>query len=42
MHTLDQDLARLVNKGTVKYEDALAKVQVLEEFEKMAGARSVF
>ena len=42
MHTLDQDLARLVNKGTVKYEDALAKVQVLDEFEKMAGARSVF
>ena len=42
MHTLDQDLARLVNKGTVTYEDALAKVQVLEEFEKMAGARSVF
>ena len=42
MHTLDQDLARLVNKGTVKYEDALAKVQVLEEFEKMTGARSVF
>lgn len=42
MHTLDQDLARLVNKGTVKYEDALAKVQVLDEFEKMTGARSVF
>ena len=42
LHTLDQDLARLVNKGTVKYEDALAKVQVLEEFEKMTGARSVF
>ena len=28
MHTLDQDLARLVNKGVITFEDALAKVQV--------------
>lgn len=38
MHTLDQDLARLVNKGVITFEDALAKVQVLEEFEKLCGA----
>ncbi len=37
MHTLDQDLARLVNKGTITFEDALVKVQVREEFEKMAA-----
>ena len=42
MHTLDQDLARLVNKGVITFEDALAKVQVLEEFEKLCGARSSF
>jgi len=38
MHTLDQDLARLVNKGVITFEDALAKVQILEEFEKLCGA----
>ena len=38
MHTLDQDLARLVNKGVITFEDAFAKVQVLEEFEKLCGA----
>lgn len=37
MHTLDQDLARLVNKGVITFEDALAKVQVLEEFENSAA-----
>ena len=42
MHTLDQDLARLVNKGTITYEDALVKVQVREEFEKLCGARKSF
>lgn len=42
MHTLDQDLARLVNKGTITFEDALVKVQVREEFEKLCGARSSF
>ena len=35
MHTLDQDLARLVNEGKVKYEDALTRVQVKEDFDKM-------
>ena len=39
MHTLDQDLARLVNKGVITFEDALVKVQVREEFEKLFGAR---
>lgn len=39
MHTLDQDLARLVNSGTIKYEDALKKVQILDEFNKLVGAR---
>ena len=38
----DQDLARLVNKGTITFEDALVKVQVREEFEKLCGARSSF
>ena len=42
MHTLDQDLARLVNKGTITFEDALVKVQVREEFEKLCGARKSF
>ena len=42
MHTLDQDLARLVNKGVITFEDALVKVQVREEFEKLCGARSSF
>ena len=42
MHTLDQDLARLVNKGIITFEDALVKVQVREEFEKLCGARSSF
>lgn len=42
MHTLDQDLARLVNMGTITFEDALVKVQVREEFEKLCGARSSF
>ena len=42
MHTLDQDLARLVNKGTITFEDALVKVQVREEFEKLCGARQSF
>ncbi len=37
MHTLDQDLARLVNKGVITFEDALVKVQVREEFEKLCG-----
>lgn len=42
MHTLDQDLARLVNKGVITFEDALVKVQVREEFEKLCGARKSF
>ena len=42
MHTLDQDLARLANKGIITFEDALVKVQVREEFEKLCGARSSF
>ncbi|WP_432622881.1 PilT/PilU family type 4a pilus ATPase [Bifidobacterium sp.] len=42
MHTLDQDLARLVNKGTITFEDAMVKVQVREEFEKLCGARKSF
>lgn len=42
MHTLDQDLARLVNMGVITFEDALVKVQVREEFEKLCGARSSF
>ena len=37
MHTLDQDLARLVNKGVITFEDALVKVQVREEFESSAA-----
>ena len=42
MHTLDQDLARLVNMGVITFEDALVKVQVREEFEKLCGARKSF
>ena len=41
-HTLDQDLARLVNMGVITFEDALVKVQVREEFEKLCGARKSF
>ena len=42
MHTLDQDLARLVNMGVITFENVLVKVQVREEFEKLCGARKSF
>lgn len=35
MHTLDQDLARLVTKGIVNQQDAVKKCQVREEFEAL-------
>ncbi|WP_300767154.1 type IV pilus twitching motility protein PilT [uncultured Bifidobacterium sp.] len=39
MHTLDQDLARLVAAGTVDYKRAEQRAQVVEEFHKLAGRR---
>ncbi len=37
MHTLDQDLARLVTKGIVSQQDAIKKCQVREEFEALCA-----
>ncbi|WP_314687820.1 type IV pilus twitching motility protein PilT [uncultured Bifidobacterium sp.] len=42
MHTLDQDLARLVKNGTVTFEDAGARAQSHEEFEKLVNARRAY
>ncbi|KFI73043.1 twitching motility protein [Bifidobacterium minimum] len=42
MHTLDQDLARLVNSGEVTFEDAQSRAQYRDEFEKLVNARRAY
>ena len=37
MHTMDQHLAELVNKGTVAYSVALEKCHNSDDFNRMTG-----
>lgn len=41
MHTLDQDLARLVLSGEIDYEKALEHVQNREEFDQLVRSRGI-
>ncbi|MFR0619160.1 type IV pilus twitching motility protein PilT [Bifidobacterium thermophilum] len=42
MHTLDQDLARLVNRGDVQLDIAEKRCQDRKEFEKLVQARAAY